>query len=277
MNFVKRGLCTLATLACLGFGTNALAVDTQELVDAGGIEIDPSFTLGNLHKDTKPNVASELGVVYGVMDGFNIGGGISFASLYGMNGWTAGLNVNAMITPVDTDNIDLDVRADFDWSLYEGYSLTPSIELNYDFEPDLAAWGLYMRFGLPIYGAGGLEMAFLDDVIGDDDDIEGADVGISLTLGAYYTYAENYQFLIEGGFDAVNLAENFGESGIEEAFLALGANITFSDSFELTTELRLFLPCDDDIDDDDEFRAALTIGGVFTMGGNNSASAGAEE
>ena len=268
MNGLRHGLCALATLAFVGLGTNAFAGDTTELVDKGAIEVDPVFSVDNLH-DGKPLVSTELGIVYGVLDGFNIGGGVAFASEEGMNGMDASLNVNALATPVDTDHVDLDVRVDFDWAVGDGYSLTPSFEFNYDYEPDLAAWGLYLRFGLPIYGqpfAAGEEVDDLIEAIGGKAPKQkGADVGISLTLGAYLTFAEVHQIILEGGFNYNNLAENFDEAVLEEGFVSVGYNVVINDSFELTTELAFHLPCNDD----EEFNAGLTVGGIFTIGGGS--------
>ena len=268
---MKRALISLLALSALLVSTHAFAGDTTELLDQGAIEVDPAFTIDNIH-DGKPAVASEIGIVYGVLDGFNIGAGVSFASEEGMNFGSAALNLNALATPLDTDHVDVDVAVDFDFDFSSGYSLTPSFELNYDLEPDLALWGLYLKFGLPIYGSlVGIDEDTAAAMGADTKELKGADVGISLSLGTYYTINEIHQIVVEGGFEVNNLAENMGETVVEAGYLSLGYNVVVNDSFELTTELAFNIPSQDK-NVDEEFNCALSIGGIFTIGGGASSA-----
>lgn len=252
---MKKLFAASLMTAALLMPLQAFAGDTTEVIDKDTLEVDPSFSIDGMG-DGKPSVNTGIGIVYGVLDGFNIGASISYGSAEGMAGGNLGLGVNALWTPVDTDHFDLDVMADFDFEIGGGYSITPSVELNYDLEPDTALWGLYLRFGLPIYGG-----YVAGDILHDEAAVEAkADVGIALTLGTYFSFAEIHQILLEGGFNVDNLAKNLGDAGISGAFISLGYNVQITDTFELTTELAFNLPTDED-----NFSATLAVGGIFGL------------
>lgn len=262
---------SLLTAACL-LPVQAFAGDTTETVDVGTLEVDPTFSIDGMG-DGKPSVNTGVTVVYGVLDGFNLNASVGYSSNEGMAGGHADLGIGMLWTPLDTDHFDLDVMLDFGYEFggvedgaytiphsadawqNNAYSITPSVELNYDLDPDLALWGLYLRFGLPISG----DYVKKEDVPNPKYEAK-ADVGMSLTLGTYFTFAEVHQILLEGGFDVENLAKNLGDTGIASPFISLGYNVGITDSFELTTEIAFNLPTDDD-----EFSATLTIGGIFGM------------
>lgn len=252
---------SLLTAACL-LPVQAFAGDTTETIDTGTLEIDPTFSIDGMGDSN--NVNTGVSIVYGVLDGFNISASVGYGANEGLAGGHADLGLGMLWTPLDTDHFDLDVMLDFSYGFggaWGGaYSLTPGVELNYDLEPDLALWGLYLRFGLPIYGG----------YVGGDVDGEGdsfsigmeakADVGIALTLGTYFSFAEIHQILLEGGFNVDNLAKNLGDAGISGPFLSVGYNVQITDTFELTSELAFNFPIDGD-----PFTATLTIGGIFGM------------
>ena len=284
MNGLKRGLWALVAFATLGIGSNALAIDTQEPVDKGAVQIDPVFALSNLHKDWKPMVGAGLDVAYGVLDGFTIDGGLAVKSLYGIHGAAFGINIGAMYTPLDTDHVDLDLRADFGYNTLMGFTLTPSIEFNIDVKPDLETAGFYFRLGLPLYGRPFFEAPSwedLDEMADDDDWEQGTDLGLAFAFGFYFTIAERHQILLEGGFEYNHLIEQNDDDEddpfIENGYIAIGYNVKVNDSFELITELNFNLPIKEEEDMGDykesierePFRAMVQIGAVFTIGGNN--------
>ena len=255
----KALLATLAgTLLSCGFATNALAGDTTELIDVNTLEVDPAFGISSMNKNHKPSVFTELGIVYGVLDGLNVSASVSYETEYGLAGGSAGFGIGFLTTPVDTDMFDLDVMVDFGFSPAGGYSITPQLELNLDLDPDMSTFGFYLRLGLPIYGD------FIDDpaeLEEDANDTVKTDLAFDFTLGMYYTVAEGHQLLLEGGATISNLAENVGDLETE-GFVSIGYNVLITDTFELTTELAVYLPKDPD---GDNVTAALTVGGVFGL------------
>lgn len=257
---MKKTAYMLALAAMMFCPLQAFAGDTNEALDEGTFEIDPTFTLGNLH-DGKPNVGTELYVMYGVLDGFSIGGGISYETEDGMAGGTAGLDVNTLWTAVDTDHFDMDFMVDFYFDLSEGYTLTPSFEFNYDLWPDQGLWGVYLRVGLPIFGV--YDAAEIKQGSSKADAAK-ADVSLDLTFGSYVTFGEIFQVFVEGGFVYENLAAALGDRAIVDPFVSLGFNAQVTDNFELITGLKFMLPPPDD--DEYAFSGAITIGGAFGMG-----------
>ncbi|MBQ9394746.1 MAG: hypothetical protein IJU23_04415 [Proteobacteria bacterium] len=254
---------------------SAFAGDTTEPLDPGTIELAPSFTIDNLH-DGKPNIGSEFAIAVGAFEGFTVTGIVGFSSSDGLAGGTISGGVNATYGAVDTDHFDFDVMLDFGYD--DGYYVTPSFEFNYDLEPDLALWGLYLRAGLPITGGYDEEKLANLGEDGDTADAAVADVGLELTLGTYVTFGEIFQVLIEGGFTVENLAGKLGDTGIVDPFISIGFNTQVNDNFELITEFKANLPAPDE--DDYKFSGALTIGGafdVFTSSDVPEADAGSDD
>ena len=247
-----KKILTATTIAatCL-FANTAFAVDTNEVLDKGTMEIAPALTLDNLYDGAKPSFGAEIGIGYGLLDELTIGTGFYMGTEESFEGASFGFDIYSVYTPLDTDNFDIDIMMDFDINMGEGYTWTPSFEFNYDFEPDQAFWGLYARVGLPVYYA--------------DNDAK-ADVSLDFILGAYITIAEDHQILLEGGFVVENMAT---ELAVVSNPLSIGYNVTLLDNFELTTELAFYIPS---IDSDESFGAALSIGGLFGFGGSSEDS-----
>ena len=264
---MKKLLAASLLAAAFLLPVQAFAGDTYETIDKDTIEILPSFTLDGLG-DGNPSVYTSLGVVYGVFDGLNIGATIGFGSDEGMAGGSADLGINILWTPLDTDHFDLDVMADFEFNTADGYTITPGIELNYDLNPDLSLWGLYLRFGLPIHGE-----FTPGHIVEDEDNVQAtSDLDISLTLGTYFTIADIHQILLEGGFEVNNLAQKLGDTGISSPFVSVGYNVYITDTFEFTTELAFNIPYGED-----DFSATFTVGGIFDILTKDEAESDAED
>lgn len=246
---MKKTLAVIFAVSSLLAANQAFAGDTTELLDDGALEITPTVSLQNLH-DGKPGFSSEIGVGYGVMDFLTASVGIGFSSDEALANAGAELNLGLLTTPLDTDMFDIDFMVDFTYD--GGYTVTPAFEFNFDLDPDMSSWGLYVRLGLPVYSG---EVAKADNAA--ETEIK-SDLGIDFTVGSYLTLGD-HQFVVEGGFVQSDVAENLGENTTGDAFVSLGYNVMITDSFELTTELAFAIPANDD----DEFSAALTIGGIF--------------
>jgi len=250
---LSKSLLTMfagAAVSC-ALAANAFAGDTVELIDPNTLEVDPTFTIDNIH-DGKPSAGIELGLVYGVMEGLNVTGTVGYGSDIGLAGGGVGFGVGLVTTPVDTDMFDLDVMVDFDWD--GGFVITPGVELNIDLEPDQAFLGFYLRLGLPIYGGFKADA----DEGADDDGVE-TDIAFNFALGAYYTVMEGHQIILEGGATIAELAENLGKTHTD-GYVSLGYNAELTDNFELITEVAVHM--DNDADD---VYAAISVGGVFSM------------
>lgn len=253
---MKKISAVFATAAAmLLFSGNAFAGDTTELLDQGVVEIVPVISLTNIH-DGKPAFSSEVVLGFGVADFMTINAGLSAETAEGLADATFGFTLEAVFTPLDTEHFDIDFVADFNYAGGE-YDITPSFELNYDSDNDMSFWGAYLRFGLPIFSGRSIDV--------DDEGVAAetkTDINFDLSLGFYISFVTDQQLVVEGGFTAVNLAENLGESEIEGGYVSLGYNFMIGDNLELTPELAINIP---NKDSDEGVSATISIGGVFDM------------
>lgn len=235
----------------------AYAGDTTELIDHGTLEIDPTLSLTNIH-DGKPGFSSELSLGYGVTDFLTTSIAFTQSSAEALADSDLAVTLGFLSTPLDSDFFDIDVMLDFSLEgLGAGpasYAVTPGLEFNFDLDPDMSSWGLYLRLGLPIHSE------HIIDLKSDDESLK-TDLDLEFTLGTYLSFGDIHQILIEGGFTAANLAENLGERDVLDPFLSLGYNVQILDTFELTSELAFDIPKNDD----DDFSATLSIGGIFSI------------
>ncbi|MBO5753125.1 MAG: hypothetical protein J6S69_05440 [Proteobacteria bacterium] len=242
---------TMIAATCL-FANTAFAVDTNEVLDKGTMEIAPALTLDNLYAGAKPSFGAEIGIGYGLLDELTIGTGFYMGTEESFEGASFGFDIYSVYTPLDSDYFDIDIMMDFDINTVDGYTWTPSVEFNFDFAPDQEFMGLYARVGLPVYYA--------------TNDAR-ADVSLDIMLGAYITIAEDHQILLEGGFVVENMAT---ELAVVSNPLSIGYNVALLDNFELTTELAFYIPSIGS--EEDAFGAALSIGGLFGFGGSSEDS-----
>lgn len=259
--FSKAAFAALTSAALLTFGAgNALAGDTNEMLDTGAVEAAPYLSLTNLH-DGKPGFDSSVTLGYGVADFVTLFTTFDAYTETALTDAGFAFNIEALFTPLDTENVDLDLLLDFDLnSSFGSYSITPSFEFNYDSADDQSGFGLYLRMGLPIYS--------------DSDTEEGeeytaehhvkSDVALTLTIGGYVSFVEGQQLFLEGGFSAVNLAKNLGKRGVNEGFVSLGYNFMVADTTELITEVKINIPSEDYYGKDNaDVYGQLTFGAVF--------------
>lgn len=139
-----------------------------------------------------------------------------------------GLWLGVFGTPVDTRHFDLDLGVDVGGPGPTQLQITPSLELNFDAEDDLAGWGVYARVELPIYDLGpqrgGVHPARWAPVM-----------DLDLTVGTYIALAPGHQLLLEH-------ALSIPAGSVPLSGLALGYNVVVSEAFELLTEVSLALP-----------------------------------
>lgn len=232
--------------------TQALALDTTELLDPGVVEVAPMIALTNIH-DGKPGFASEVAFGYGVADFMTLQGIFSAATGEGLSDAGFAFVLEAIFTPLDTEMFDIDVVLDFSYDS-GSYIVTPSFEFNLDSDDDMSSWGAYLTLGLPITSA---------RIIEDEETEVKSDVSLELGIGFYVSFVTDQQLFIEGGFTAANLAENLGEREVSGGYVALGYNATLFENFELTSEFRVDIPNKDYDPNDPTFTIAL--GGVFDI------------
>ena len=167
----------------------AYAGDTTELIDHGTLEIDPTLSLTNIH-DGKPGFSSELSLGYGVTDFLTTSIAFTQSSAEALADSDLAVTLGFLSTPLDSDFFDIDVMLDFSLEgLGAGpasYAVTPGLEFNFDLDPDMSSWGLYLRLGLPIHSE------HIIDLKSDDESLK-TDLDLEFTLGTYLSFGDIHQ------------------------------------------------------------------------------------
>lgn len=140
------------------------------------------------------------------------------------------INLGLFGTPLDTDHVDLDLL--FDLRVVGGeMSVVPAFELNLDREPDLAAYGLFLR--------GAMELGPHENFEGETE----RHVDLGLTVGGYYSLTARQQILVKYGATVHERAP--GHERFEHDTVAVGYNALLTDYLELITEAAVTLATDE--------------------------------
>ena len=227
-----RWLTALLSLAILSLtATSPRAADTVEPWNVGATDVDFYLTHDGFDADPagrRLGVALMLG--YGLIPGLSAHIGTALETVGRFQNAGYAINLGIFGTALETDHVDLDLFLAASADSTGHFALTPSLELNLDRSPDLAAWGGYLRFGLPIEGA---------------DDGGGPAVSLGLTVGLYYTVSAGHQLLTE--VDAVfRPTPRGGDPAAEVGGLALGYNVGIHRAIELITQVSVDIPQGDE-------------------------------
>ncbi|MCK5808568.1 hypothetical protein KAH37_06260, partial [bacterium] len=136
-------------------------------------------------------------------------------------------------TIVETSHFDFDLY----FSVSSAMELTPGIELNFDFKPDLELCGLYLRAEHTV--------SRVEDKpeTATSDATYKASNTTALTFGTYYTITEKMQLLLE--FDmGVDYAPSVGARSVDIGSVALGYNVVVHKAIELITQISVDIPQD---------------------------------
>lgn len=157
-----------------------------------------------------------------------------------------------MVTVLDGSHLDLDLMLDLGAPSHDLKALrwAPSIELNYDDDPDMASWGVYLRTGIE----GRRERGEFE---GDARSWhERSDFGVN--PGAYLRLSERHELLIE--YDQT-IALGEGRAADENGSgIGLGFNLLLSDSVELISQIHRDFPRAGD-----RARLGLSVGFIATL------------
>jgi hypothetical protein len=211
------------------------AVDTVEVWDVGATDIDfyTSYDgVGLQGRDRE--LSAELMAGFGLIEGLSayLGAAMAIDQYFSQGGGEVFLG--AFGTPVDTDHFDLDLFMDFrlGGETFTELQVSPAMELNFDLEPDLQKWGMYLMVAAPIYG--------------HDPDADGPDgrqpaAHVETTLGTYLTLGSRHQILLDYEM-AWRPAPAVEEQAVEVGSIGLGYNVMLTDALELVSEVRCDVP-----------------------------------
>jgi hypothetical protein len=159
-------------------------------------------------------------------------------------------------TPVNTEHFDLDLFFEVSGGGdgFQEFQIKPALEMNFDIDPDLQIFGLFLRAGVPVYTR---------EILPPSDEGKSAHktvAHINTTLGMYLAVAHGHQILAR-----YNTAFHPGDSGelnhtVDAGAVSVGYNILLHPSIELITELFFNLP-----QDDESFSSGVMIGFVGTI------------
>ena len=240
-------------LLLVGTAPPALALDTTEPFDLGVSNAEVYLGYGGLGVGPADReLSSEMVLGYGLTPGFSAYLATCTAvAEQNLRGGTD-LCLGLFGTAVDTDHFDLDLMLDLEAS-GEGMNalgLAPGIELNYDRDPDMASWGLFLRTGVAAYG--------------QDAELETADVRRVVDLGvhpgAYYRLNERHELLVE--FDVALGLGRDRDPADDTRGVAFGLNSMITPEIELITQLHRGLP-----QDGEDGAWDLNVGFVATLPG----------
>lgn len=255
MTLTSLALGLSLVCALIGAATPARALDTLETFDVGAT--DAEFYLGYAGMGA-PGAARELShelvLGYGLTDRFSayLGTCVAVAQT-DFNGATS-LCFGLAATTIDRDHFDLDLVLDVgaSGSGLGTLSLAPMLEMNFDHDPEMATWGLYLRTGIVAYGQ---EPAELEDA----DQLERL-VDLNLNPGAYLHLSERFEVLVE-----YETARGVGSDRAGEAptrVVALGLNTLITPDVELIVSLHRDRPVSEDA-----AHWGLSVGFVATLPG----------
>jgi hypothetical protein len=209
------------------------AADTIETFDPGAGDVELASQLEGVGRaGTDQALGSAMLLGYGLAERFSAYVASSLSADGSLAGAQTELNLGAFGTPLDTDHLDLDLILDLilAGTGMGGWTVAPALELNLDREPDLAAYGLYLRAAAAIAPrAAGPERA------------GGRQLDLGLSLGSYWSPSPRAQLLLE--VDAtVHEEPDPGAPALERGAVALGLNLLLGENLELITETRYDLP-----------------------------------
>jgi hypothetical protein len=145
----KSGLCLAwcAFLAAALVTSPARATNTSESWGIGATDIDYAFNFHGLGAGKSAHhIATEMLYGYGINGWFNayMGLGLEGNTDFLITGTSPFMGVFA--TVVNTDHFDMDLWVSFRSVVESGeFHLAPGLELNFNADPNMQTWGLYMR------------------------------------------------------------------------------------------------------------------------------------
>ncbi len=179
----------VAATACLWISP-VLAADTTEPFDVGATDVEIYAGVDGVGpKDGERAIFGDLLLGFGLTPALSAYVGTTLSANEMFADGNADIYLGLYGTPLDSEHFDLDLFLDFaaGGDGFDEFALTPSTEINFDLDPDMGTWGLYLRAGVPIYGQpkgsapAEHERAF---------DIE-------INPGTYVTLGELHQILVE--------------------------------------------------------------------------------
>ncbi len=252
--FVSVAFVALIALAfALSTSHRAFAADTTEVFDHGALDVDYYLGAEGLGGADK-GLFADIFIGYGLTKRISLNTGVTFLGPFDLQDAATEFYGGIFATVLDTRHIDLDVALQVrgGGAHFNAFSLSPGFEVNFDADPDMKTWGLYLRGALPLCsretfsGDHPSRTHFFDDAHAE------------ITLGAYLTLAKGHQILIEHDLEFVfQPGDDTNTVGV--GGLAFGYNVVVTSTLELVTQVYLDIP-----QADERVTFGLTVGFILT-------------
>jgi len=225
---------SFAALPILAFtlSSPARAADTVETWDVGATDVDLYLGFDGIGPDDDARALyGDIMLGFGLVERLSAYIGATLSANDHFADGNADVYLGIFGTPVDTSHFDLDLFLDITagGDGFDQFALTPSTEFNFDLDPDMSSWGLYLRAGVPIYGERQHE--------GPDEHHRVLDV--ELNPGTYLTLGPGHQLLLE--FDLA-FHPHHDTHPTHIGGVALGYNVTLAEPLELINQVYLDIP-----------------------------------
>jgi hypothetical protein len=233
-------------LACfvasgLGLSHPARAADTVEPFDVGvsNLELYTGYDgLGTTFSDQALMGDFLLGI--GVLERLSLYLGTTVEGYRRMRAGDGTVNLGVFGTVLDTRHVDIDLVLGLGLGGpgFRGVNVSPAFEINLDREPDLRAYGLYLK------GAAVISVSAADPEEGEQAVFLHHYV---TTVGAYLTLGPKHRHQLLAEFD-VGFHPDAGdpERRVDIGGIAVGYNVVLHERLELITQLCVDIPQGDE-------------------------------
>jgi hypothetical protein len=218
----------------------AQGADTIEVWEPGayGVEMHLGVTHSH-HHGGKPELTNEFLVGRGMNARLSTYVGACVTPEAGSSAWD--LCMGLMGNLLDRDHFDIDVVLDasIGGEAWDSYGLLPLVEFNFDRDPQMGSWGLYLRTRLPLW------QVRTADAEGGRTWSRGFDLG--LNPGAYWTLSDRHQLLIE--YDIAYEVSRNDPRATDQGRFALGLGTVVDERFEIVSRIEIAVPEQDESPD----------------------------
>ncbi len=254
LNYYYKTVLVLLTITA---AASAKAVDTIETFDAGAKDVEIYLGFEGIgKKEVEKRVTGLMVLGYGIVNRFSIYGAVSVSGSEKFDQGEAALFMGIFGTPLDTKHFDLDLLLDINGGgdSFKEFQIVPAFELNFDVDPDMKSFGVFLRGSTPVYNR---------SVLTESDDSKEPDHAVTLhidtAIGVYQTIALKHQLLLKYTMSFHPLKKD-NLPPAETGNISLGYNVVLNDTIELINEVFIHIP-----NNNDYVSAGLITGLIATL------------
>lgn len=235
----------------------AFAADTIETWDVGATDLDFYLGVDGIGRPKhERETFADMMLGYGLIKRLSAYFGTTLQCNEYLGDGSGTIYMGMFGTLAETNHFDLDLFLDvrLGGDAFSELQVTPQVELNFDLDPQMRSWGVYLRAGIPIYGQKILASTNSGDLK------YRTNIGFATTLGTYWTVSQGHQILLEYDMGIHPKPNTNSETETEIGGVALGYNVRVHDSIELINQIHIDIP-----QEGEPVAAGIMIGMIATM------------